>query len=422
MTLLIAIANFIVSLLRLYFVMRKGRLITIAWFLIAYFSWFFIPVVMGGEFIHIRGFTDEATRITGFDIRKTINMVFLFNIIFLISEFIFWLFMKPNKVDVSWQLPLKSGVLTRMQISFFIVLIMGTIFYGITTYAQDYRDYVEYKGSSWGMVFLWAASPLISILALRKKYIFAILACIPFIYFAIHLKVRSFALLSLIPLLAIYFLQVLTEGKANIIKKLRRLIMLAGLAVALLMLSGTIMAIKNGTSRDGFSLPDSGMPYGTVILFNLIDKYNESTGTDSLLLAIQNVANPFLKLFSYERVEIIDPPVVMAQLYDGVPRDWAVYYHYPTLWYTDAYIAFGYMGLLLPILWAFVLTVWESIMTRNTLLFGMLIPFYTWFIYMLVRGATATAVVPFSYAVYIVFIIAVIMGGFGIFKGKRYRA
>lgn len=425
MILSLAFLNFIFSALRLYFCFKARRLISIAWFLIAYFSWFFIPVVMGGSFKHYRTFPGELVTITNETIANAIVFIFIFNVIFFITEASLWKVIGPKKNDQEWVLPVKSVLLNRLQIALFSLMILGTVLYGITSFTHEYRDYVEYRGSGWGLVFLWASSSLITLLALRKKYTLAILACLPFIYFTLQLHIRSFALLSIIPVIIVYMLQVSSEGRSGVLKK----ILFGGaMLLGVLMLSSAVLMDKQGKGSKGFNLPDSGMPYGTVIVMELTNKFKASTEWDSLTLYGRNLINPFLRFFSTINLtdtailDIVDPPVVMAQLYDGVPKNWGVYFHYPTLWYMDAYLSFGYYGLMLAIFWAFVLVLWESLITRNILLFGLMLPFYTWHIYMLIRGATAGATVPFSYAVYITFIVAAMVGGLKIFKGSRYNA
>jgi len=418
MTLVLAFINFFIAITRLYFTFKSGRLISIAWFLIVYFSWFLIPVVTGGSFKHYRAFPGELVTISSNTIYELIVYVIIFNIIFMFCEVLFWKLVGPKVRTHDYTLPNKSAHLNRVQISLFALLCLGTVLYGITSLTQDYRDYVEYKGSSWGMVFLWASSSLIAILALRKKYMLALVSCLPFIYFAVHLKIRSFALLSLIPIAIVYMLQITTEGKAGAMKKIRKIVIGGVMFVGILMLSSAIMMDKSGTRSKGFNLPDSGMPFGTAILMELTNKYNASTEWDSLVLYGRNLINPFLKITGSARTDIVDPPVVMAQLYDGVPVNWGVYYHYPTLWYMDSYLSFAYYGLFLAIFWAFIFVLWEVLMSRNALIFGLLLPFYTWHAYMLIRGATAGATVPFSYAVYITFILSIALAGMKVFSKR----
>jgi hypothetical protein len=67
-------------------------------------------------------------------------------------------------------------------------------------------------------------------------------------------------------------------------------------------------------------------------------------------------------------------------------------------------------GLWLPILWAGILTVWEAFMLRYPIMVALLLPYYAWHAYMLVRGAPAIATVPFSYAFYVSAFVFLVIG------------
>lgn len=110
----------------------------------------------------------------------------------------------------------------------------------------------------------------------------------------------------------------------------------------------------------------------------------------------------------------------MGRYYDDVPKSFPLRLHYPALWYADAYFAFGKYGLLLAAFWAAVLVGWERLMARNSLIFGLLLPFYSWHAYMLVRGAIAGSSVPISYALYISALTAVIILGRRVFASTQY--
>lgn len=415
LALAVAVSNFLFSALRFYWCLKAGRLMAIVWFLVAYFGWFFIPVAIAGPFKHYRGFTGDYLYISQQDIDKTLLFVLMFNVLFLLAETSVGMLTRAGKRRQQWVLSLDFRYLTRLQWAFFVALIVGALVYGVTAWKQSYSDYVAYQGSGWGLVLLWSSAPLITIAALRKKYLIALLGCIPFVYFAAHLHVRSFALFSLVPVTIIYLLQATTGRRAGLLQRTKTLIWGAGLVLGLLLLSSAILVAKSGGKSTTFTLPDAEMPYNAVIVRHAIDKFHVATDWDGLILYARNLVNPFLRVFQKFGVTIVeprvDPPVVMAGLIEGVPKNWEVFYHYPTLWYSDAYMAFGNYGLLLAVLWAAVLRLWEWIMARNLLLFGMLLPFYSWHVYMLIRGATAGSTVPFSYSVYVVFIIAVALGG-----------
>lgn len=412
MTLLIALANLAFCGSRLYATLRSGRFIAIVWFLLTYFAVFFLPVSVEQEIRHMRGFTAQVVTISRDDIYSVIIFVFCFNLIFFMSEYLFSRIFNTGRLRTDWTLSTKDKYFTRLEYIFAGLLVFGTVVYGLTSQAHTYRDFVEYKGSNWGKVFLMAGAPLVTIAALRKRYLIALLGCLPFIYFSMKLHIRSFALLSLAPVAIIYLLQYLAATRGRLFSDIKKLLVIALFSFLLLATSVAIVLSKRG--GDGLMatqvFPDSGMPYGTTVLMTLIDKYGVQTGFDALTLYGLNIVNPFVKLLDLPRPDIDDPPVVMAAIYDGVPSWWDIYYHYPALWYTDAYLAFGDSGLWMAVFWGLVFVFLEYLLKRNVFIFSLLLPFLTWHAYMAVRGATAGAAVPFSYAAYVVVLAALAAG------------
>jgi hypothetical protein len=375
----IALLNFLIACGRLYFCVRKKRMITIAWFLIAYFSFFFIPVSLTPEFTHVLGFTNRSVPIEYSRIESTCAFVLLFNLIFLATEIGLWRIFGVSTANNHWQLPRNSPRLSRISLCYLVLLVVGSVLYGIQTLEFDYTDYVENK-ASWSMVFLWASTPFITISAMRRQYARALLACVPFLYFAFAMKIRSFALLSLIPVAVIYALQV-TAGRRLSLAKLARFGLYGGaLGLILIMSSALILSNKIGTKGKSFAMPDSGMPFGTAIMMELSDKFDVKTGSDALVLYGRNLINPFTKVYeklSDEKLEWVeDPPFVMGRLYEGAPDNWRAGFHYPALWYADAYVAFGQAGLLLAALWAAIFVFWEAFMSTRMLVFALMLPFF----------------------------------------------
>ena len=411
----LTIFNAALSLLRTYQCLKQGRFMGIVWMLIAYFALFSIPLAFEGKMSHYRDYSGDWIEITPADFHIAIVYMVSFNAIFFVVEWLAWKLFGATKQS-NWTLPIRIPYLSNLSMLYSILLVVGTIFYWYTTRGQNYTDFVEYKGGNWGQVFLMAASPLITIFALQKRYKMAVVLCLPFLYFAVHLHVRSFALLSLIPVVIVYLLQFCTNRNITFEEKAKKAIMLVGFLIISIGLSTAIVVSKRNkvevASHD--ILPDMGMPYGSAIIMKLSDKYKVATGFDSLSLYAANFANPFRKLVGMAAPGIEDTPAVMAALWDGYPPWSDTYYHYPTLWYGDAYVSFRYYGLWLAALWAIVLVLWERILTHSKLLFAILLPYFTWHAYMLVRGAIAGAAVPFSYAAYVSIIVA-LLGGVGSF-------
>jgi hypothetical protein len=402
----LAVLNFVLSATRFLVCVRAKRLISVAWFLITYFSFFFIGVSLSGGFSHYRGFTGDTIIVTEGNIQKTIIFVAAFNCLFLCAEWSAAKLILPRRANWRGTQAKESAMEKRLLAMLGILLILGSALYAKTTAGHDYSQYISYAGSSWGQVFLWAGSPFIALLALRNRFIPALVACLPFLYFMMQMKVRSFALLSIVPLGILIFLKLTDSTGKNRARKVIKLLGLVGLILGASVLNSFVMKEKRHDPGAIYLLPDAGMPRGTAILMKAVDVTGASTQWDSLYLYIRNMVNPFVKLLRVPATTVEDPPVLMARLFDGVPKGSATFFHYPSLWYGDAYLAFRNWGAGMALLWGLVFVLWERAMSKGGLFLCLLLPYFTWHSYMLVRGAVAGATIPLTYSLYITLIVA----------------
>ncbi|MDA8091376.1 MAG: hypothetical protein M0Z61_14305 [Nitrospiraceae bacterium] len=380
--------------------MRNRRLITACWFVISYLSFFAIFLAMGGPFKQYRGFTGDYVYIKDDTIFICIVYMLVFNMAFAAAESLTWRVFSPQKINTfAWSLPKGDSISEISRVIFGLILTASVVLYGIKMHGLGYRGYVEYQESDWSVVFFWASSPFITFSAMRKKYLQAFLGTIPFLYFAFTLHIRSFALASIIPVALIVFFQTFTGPNAKVRRK--SIIVGAAFLSVLIVISSVIMYLKTGRA----DLPDSGLPYGMAITFQKTIELNKYTGWNSLHLYLINILKPvyklFYKLFGIDLPDIVDTPTYIAWLVDGVPLTSKIFFHYPTTWYSDAFVSFGYAGILLGLLWGVVLSLMELVMSRSAHFFGLFLPYYAWHAYMLCRGATAIAAVPISYPFYI---------------------
>jgi hypothetical protein len=407
----LAIANIVLCTWCLIAAFRARRLMAILWFLLAYFAIFLVPVALETEVSWIRGFLNERVTAGRTEIHNVVLFVFVFNVVLALADALTWKLFGSSRPGAQWRLEPSSPALKPLFGILLSYWIVGGLWYFLSTLNLSYRDYVE--GASWSVVFLWASSPLVALLTLQRKWLLALVACVPFIYFAIHLHVRSFALLSLVPVAVVGFYQVLNDASTRI--RYGRLIRYAAIAGGLLVaLSIFVSQFKNGE----VAFPDSKMPYGILQTTTLADRYDQRTGFTSLTLYGWNYINPFMKLVQIDKPDIPDVPVVIARLLEGVPEDWPIYFHYPALLWTDAYLSFGWAGLALAVFWPVVLAIWEGVMRRNPLLLALLLPYFVWHCYMLVRGAIAIASVPVAYALYFSFFAFFLASGMELLRRR----
>ena len=169
MAIFVAILNFLLAATRFLFCVRGKRLLAGVWFLIAYFAFTAIILATNGGFSRFQPYSGDTIKISDATIEYLIYYIFAFNIIFLLAELVFWWLFGARGFRHDWRASPGSRVINRMNLIFFVVLIVGALYYGISSLQASYRDYVEFKGSNWGLVFLWAGAPVVTLLSLQKR-------------------------------------------------------------------------------------------------------------------------------------------------------------------------------------------------------------------------------------------------------------
>lgn len=404
---ILASANLLLCLVATIRSARNHRLVTIAWLLVSYHAFFLIVLAINGPFTQHKGYSGALVQIRAETIETVCWYVFMFNLIFALAESLAWIIARP-RIPLKWELPRRDVGLTRVMSILALCWLFGGVLYFQKMHGHGYRDYVESAGKNWPVVFLWASSPIIAYLCLQKRYLLALSASLPFVALAFYLQIRSFLLLSVIPAFIVVYFQQVVQVRRRLVRKG---VTMLTMGLILCAISAIIIVRKTGGLM---ALPDAGMVYGTCIVFDALERSPLSLGFNSLVIYATNVFNPFLKVLTllewWEPIRHIDTPVHLAHLVDGVPLTSNIYFHYPALWYADAFVSFGWYGLLLAIFWGVLVVLWEALMLRHALVLGLFLPFYSWHAYMVIRGATAGAAVPLSYAVYVSAAVITIAG------------
>src|SRR5690606_1757865 len=127
MILAIATFNLLIAAIRLYQTLKQRRLICIAWFLIAYFSVFFLPVSMETELLHFRGFTAETISVKGSSIDRTLIFVLAFNLIFLLGESVASAILRCRGMSGNqvWVVSASDPYYKKLELCFVVVLVIG---------------------------------------------------------------------------------------------------------------------------------------------------------------------------------------------------------------------------------------------------------------------------------------------------------
>ncbi len=277
------------------------------------------------------------------------------------------------------------------------ILLVASVLYGITMHGQGYRGYVQFEGSNWPSVFFGAATPFITLSALQKRYVAAGAGLLPFLFFAVDMHIRSYALSSLIPVVIVVVFSGFSDNR-HILRKV------AVAVLIVLILSGFSSYItfkKNGK----INFPDSGLPVGMSIAFEKTLKGNVYTGWNSLKLYYFYTFMPVYKTFGIPRPNVEDTPVYIARLIGGVEKGRKTFFHYPVLCYTDAFLSFADAGVFLGLLWGVIISLMEIAMLSGPNMIALILPYYVWHNYNLVRGSTALSASYFSYCIYVTFAV-----------------
>ncbi len=404
-TVYFAALNLLLSLYRLYATISKRRLVAVFWFLISYFSLFELLLVIGGTFSRMRGWNAQRIIVDENTIAYVAVYVFVCNTLFAISEMATWRLFGKNCDELTWWIPRDYGIANAFRYVLAPVLLFAAALYAFKMRGLGYTGYVEYKESNWPSVFMGSATPLIAVSMMQRRFLWVVVAMVPFIFFTIQMNIRSFALMSMIPAAIIFVYQLLTDPQYDNKKRTKLLIKSAFIVTLLVFFSGLVTYIK----ARHFELPDAGLPYGMNLAFQQTMKLKKFTEWNSLQIYSKNILSPFYRLFNIDIPRIVDTPQHIAWLLDGAPPGGRSYYHYPVLWYSDAYVSFGKAGVAMGILWGVLISLTEAVMYRSRILLGLLLPYYIWHWYMICRGATGIATVQIAYCLYITILIFLVV-------------
>ncbi len=393
--------NIVLCLWRLIVSLKHKRLISFMWLLSFYFS---IAIFVNGVdsvIIHNARFSGARWLISEDSQKSNVSFVLMFNCALVLGELLFFKFYK-------FKLPLLNTaniqiykILNIFRLSYGVVLIASSLLYYLKMRGLGYTDYVEFKHSNWPFVFLFAASPFVTFSYVLNKKISVLFALSVFLFFAFYLNVRSFLLISFLPFLFCFIIktcQISEFWKYGNFSKFSRYL----LSFSIFIIVGSIL----GYQRSGMiTLPEFGLPVGMHIIMDRFRDGFDSTGFNSLLVFMYGLLMPVYKIFDFQPPFVIDTPAIFAAIYEGFESKPTNYYHYPVLWYADAYASFQSYGFLMGFFWGAVLVTYEKLISISMLTFLIFIPFYSWTVYFLVRGAVGNSINSISYPFYLSLII-----------------
>lgn len=391
-TLAVSLVNVTVVVWRTSVAAADRRLSAVWWLLLSYFSLLMLIDTVKGEFNHTLEWTGRDVFIPITDFVMTNLFVLLSNGALAVGDIV------SRRLFANWRKSIRNDRAGNryevLLVLYTVVLGIAALGYGVRMRGYDYTTYVEANESNWWQVAFIASAPSVLLAILRRRWILAAIGVSAYTYFAVVLEVRSFLLLSACP--AIVWLWI-AHGAEHPRFRGRSYWPYVAIVAALVM----GVSIYRGTVRGAESLlPERQLPTLMRVAFSQMLNSPLLTGWDSLERYSYGVARPFFRLLGVPPPVTVDPPVLAAQLVTGYPVSGARYFHYPLLWYTDSFMAFGWLGAGLGLLWGLVFGASEHLARRDPLSCALLLPYVIWHGYMILRGAPAIATVPISFAVY----------------------
>lgn len=396
--------NIVLCLWGLIVSLKHKRLISFMWLLSFYFS---IAILVNGVdtvIIHDAKFSGARWLISEDSQKNNVIFVLMFNCALAVGELFFLKFYKfelPRLKTANIQF---RKILNIFRLSYGVALIASSFLYYLKMRGLGYTDYVEFKDSNWPFVFLFAASPFVTFSYVLGKKISIIVSLFIFIFFAFYLNVRSFLLISILPLLFCFIIKNFQISENFNYGNFTRYIKYVFLFLIFIFLGSFL-----GYQRTGMiTLPEFGLPVGMHIIMDKFRAGYDCTGFNSLLVFMYGLLMPIYKIFDLQPPFVHDTPAIFAAIYEGFESKPTNYYHYPVLWYADAYASFRSYGILMGFFWGAFLVTYERLISISMLTFLIFIPFYSWTVYFLVRGAVGNSINSISYPLFLSFIVFII--------------
>lgn len=389
---LIASLNLIFCLYRMSVSLKRERFISVAWLLISYYAALILIEVSSGDMFFMFGSTGVGWRHNSEDYLGSVLFISICNVTFCVGESFF---AKIFEIDGGFRgKSLKHG--GEFLLYLYVVVFVVSFFVYINKMSgASYRDYVEYSQSDWSRVFLFSSLSVFTISLLKnvKFVVLVVFSCMAYLSYV--LQVRSF----IVPLiLCAIFVAIINRGlilgKLRGIKKASYYVLFL---ITVFVVFGAISYKKIGQ----LVLPEIMLPKYLLIVIDKIRYGSDTLGFNSIYGFLHGCALPWIKLFSFASLSPdADTPVYAASLIFDTTNFQGVYYHFPVLWYGDAYISFGSYGAFLGFFWGFILVVTEYVLKKNELIFVMFSQFYAWLLFFIIRGAIANSTISISYAFY----------------------
>lgn len=392
--LLLALINLIFCWSRVIGSHKNKRIFVFIWVMLLYFSILMI-VSLHGELRFTEGFSGNVVEYSYRDVAYIYLFVLAGNFFIAVGQLLSEKTVKLSSFSFA-VIGKRNVVAVTLTWVLLVLFLIGALLFYKQSQGIGYAGFVEYEGSNWGLVLLYSSSSLICILLMRGKYVAAAAVVSVFVYFAIVLQIRSFFIFSIFVVLSILYLKywdgtLVVNGRRNGFKAIAFIILLLMLSI-----NFVISYAKTGE----FVFPESGLVNLMIhVIYKLSNGY-ELTGFDSIERFLYGLYKPIAAVVGYAPNLSEDVQVYFSRLVFGF-ESWDVFFHYPSLWYSDAYSSFGFWGVLFGLFWGYWFSTLEKIIRCNKVIFSLFLPLFLWNMYMVMRGAVGNSTAAISYAIYI---------------------
>lgn len=371
-----------------------GSLTALAWALLFYFSLLMIFQLHGG-LTFTEGFTGYSVEYSYADIVWIYAFVLACNVSMRVGQHFASRALRVREF-LSPEIKGQNVLVSLLSPVMLVLFLIGGVIYYFQGRNLGYSGFVEYEGSNWGLVLLYCSSSLICFYLLRGKYYVAAALVTVYVYFSFVLQIRSFFLFSVFVVIAVFYLKNIAASGSVFGGSRNARVSIIAAVLAMLAMNFAISYGKTGA----IVLPESGLVgLMTHVIYKLSSGY-PLTGLDSTERFLYGLYKPIAAVIGYAPNLSEDVQVYFARLIFGF-ESWDQFYHYPSLWYADAYSSLGYAGFLFGIVWGVWFVTIEKLIRQNKVLFCMFLPLFLWNMYMVMRGAVGNSTAAISFPIYI---------------------
>lgn len=300
---------------------------------------------------------------------------------------------------------IKISTINFVSINYLKVILLPSFIIGSVLHIKafdglDYQDYVEFNGSDWGRVLMNFGSPIILVYLYQKKYKIVTFLLAPYMYMTIILGVRSYLLFSLAPIMIYIFL-----SEKNM--KLSKILIYGFYALLTGLIGELILSYRSGNGGElGLVLPEQSLIEMFIVLFNQFQNESIANESNTILLMLNYILLPFTKIFG-NFTSGFDNPIFIANIMDGNDNFGGKFQHYPSTWYGETLVSYGYYGVIMASYFGFIIGFFSKLFS-NEILKIVLLPSSIWITYMILRGAPVIAFANTAYPLWMYIITLII--------------